>query len=195
MFNNKLTKKVLSITSAIAIMGAMAIPSLAAPTDPVKGNVQVLYTSGNIIPGPDGTSWGVEIPSGVSFTDADLNVEKKGAEYDLRLVSLDANGKKLEDVYQALTIDVKVSSKNAYQFTKANGGQNQKSGRYEYKANGQIVQATDATDKAIGTMDITATAKREIKGIFTLKEKITEKGSYNDVLTYTFTQTAATPKK
>ncbi len=192
MFNSKLTKKFLSITSAVAIMGAMAIPSLAAQQNPVTGSTQVMYTSGNIVPGPSGTSWGVEIPSGVSFTDA--SKEKQGDAYDVRLVSLDPNKKPLDQLYNNLKISAKVSSQNGFRFTKEGAVDGQSVGRYAYKANGALVEQSEG-EKDLGEMDTTTPEKQVIKGVFTLEETVAEKGRYSDVLTYTFTQTAGELKK
>ncbi len=190
MFNNKLTKKILSITGAIAIMGAMAIPSLAASNTPVKGQTNVFYSSGNIVPGPSGTSWGVEIPSGVSFTDKDLGVEKKGPEYNIRLVSLDANGKELTEVYNTLKVKAQVTSQNGFKFVKDGAGQGV--GSYKFTADGTAMQAVN-TIQDISEMDVT-TQKTEIKGGFTLNEVLNEKGNYKDILTFTFTETASSTK-
>ncbi len=188
MFNNKLTKKVLSITSAIAIMGAMAIPSLAAAAKPVTGQTNVFYTSENIIPGPEGSKWGVKIPTGVSFTNGDVGKGKTGPQYNIELVSLDADRKGLDKVYAELKITAEVESANGFKFAKQNANPSDpKVGSYSYKADNNLVK------KAAGkqTLPELTQTKTSITGEFTLDSALTEKGQYTDVLTYTFTQTAA----
>ncbi len=195
MFNNKLTKKVLSITSAIAIMGAMAIPSLAAQPQTQPRNITVFYTSENIIPGPGDAKWGVKIPTGVSFTNDDKGVAKTGPQYDIELVTLDANQKPLDQIYSTLKVSGTVKSENGYKFVKQGDPSKTAVGSYSYKAGNNKMNINDKADQALPELNIDTKDHSKIVGEFTLLETLTEKGSFTDTLTFTFTQQEATPKK
>ncbi len=195
MLKEKILKKVLSVTSAIAILGTMCapslvIPSLAAPETPSTGSATVFYTSEGSLPEFDTPQWGVKIPSGVSFSDADLNVEKTGEQYDIQLVTVNPDGKLLTEIYDNLTVKAEVDSKNGFQFTKDGEPDAMGVGGYSYKANGQLVSKATG-NQTIGDMNLTTAEKMKITGGFTLEETLTEAGNYKDILTFTFTETAS----
>ncbi len=185
MFTKNFTKKLVSVTSAFAIIGALTVPAMAAPATPVSGTTSVFYTSENVIVGPEGSKWGVKIPSGVSFTNNDKT--KTGDAYGISLISMAADQKGLEEIYTKLEVSGTVQSKNGFKFEKIGAPGTAKVGQYEYKVGGTLLTVDDkAQDLPVFTLD-----NPKYDGEFTLKVPVSAEGKYSDTLTFTFTEKAA----
>ena len=154
------------------------------PTFAATQATPVTYDNRNVTPGDDTGVWGVIVPTAITFTD-----DSRTGDAAVELTGL--KGYSLEDFGEDFSVAVTVKSANGYQLTKGD-----KTADYSLTYGDKVYTKTDdveadKTDKEVAALTKVA-AKQE--GTATLTTPATEKGTYKDTLTYTFTGTGTVLK-
>lgn len=178
-------KKKMFLTGAAAFIaaGAMAVaPVSAATTDGSQGNTDVTYTNTDAV-SPDGV-YGLIIPASMAFEASDAHPTM-----DIELVGV--NGYVLGDLSESMLVTLKAKSQNDMDLI---------SGTTKVEYSMEFSKAANAADTTLGKGDTTTDAKEVAKlspkagenkttatGTLVKPGDATVKGTYSDIITFSFT--------
>ncbi|PQD35745.1 hypothetical protein [Enterococcus durans] len=177
-----ISKKMMGTMAVLGMMlagGAETIVNAQTRTAPSEEAIQVTYDNRNVLPDSN-AQYGMVIPTALSFTD-----DSQTADASLEIVGI--GGYDIDNDWQELEINVKVSSKNGFKLKKDVQEVNYKltvgtdeftSGTEEKTITKKFGKGNNTVKKETGTAELVGKAK--------------EKGQYTDTLTYKFEETKNT---
>lgn len=176
-----INKKMMGTVVALGMMLAGGtLVSAQTRTAPSNENIPVTYDNRNVLPDSN-AQYGMVIPTAISFTD-----DKKTADASIEIVGM--NGYELDTDWTELEVTAYITSKNGYKLLN-----NQKEVNYKLNLNGQELSSTTGTTKTeitkkFGVGQQNSGRIKRLDGTASLDGKATEKGQYEDTLTYSFTE-------